>query len=77
MSSADASLQALEARLEDLEVRYAYLERLIADLDSVVRQTADEMAGVKSVVRTLKERAEAEDSLVEKGTPQQERPPHY
>jgi uncharacterized coiled-coil protein SlyX len=77
MSSPDAELTALTSRLEDLEVRYAYLERLMADLDAVVRQTADEMVGVKQVLLALKARVEAEDDLVEKGSLEQERPPHY
>ncbi len=70
-------LNALSQRLEDLEVRYSYLERLLGDLDSVVRQTADEMVAIKRVVSTLEERAKADDNSIVPGTLEEEKPPHY
>ncbi len=73
MSSADALTQ----RLEDLEVRYAYLERLIVELDSVVRETADELAAVKVVVVELRKQAEVAAGETKHQSLQEEKPPHY
>ncbi len=77
MSSTDDTLRDLTTRLEDLEVRYAYLERLMSDLDGIVRETADELTSVRKVVVDLHRRAEAEKEQLKFGSPEDEKPPHY
>jgi uncharacterized coiled-coil protein SlyX len=77
MSSSEQHDPSLIQRIEDLEVRYAYLERLMADLDGVVRETADELAEIKAVVKTLHERAKSEDNAIVPGSLEEEKPPHY
>jgi uncharacterized coiled-coil protein SlyX len=67
----------LMARVEDLEVRYAYLERLLQDLDTVVRETADELVRIGRVVTELRRQAESTSSEVPRRSAEEERPPHY
>ncbi len=68
---------ALDQRLEDLEVRMAYLEHALGELDAVVRQTADELARIKPVVHALRKRAEDQAEFIPKRSAEEEKPPHY
>ncbi|MFH1467091.1 MAG: SlyX family protein [Pseudomonadota bacterium] len=77
MSTDDGTYASLLARIEDLEVRYAYLERLLGELDGVIRETADELARVGRVVTELRHRAEAEADQVQRRSAEEEKPPHY
>ena len=62
-----------EERLIELEARIAHQDRIIADLDDVVREFADR---VQAVERELAELRETTASAAESGPPD-ESPPHY
>ncbi len=59
-------------RLMDLEIKVAYLEKLVAELDGVVREQA---ALVARLTLAIDQRAES--TGVEMGAPLDEKPPHY
>lgn len=59
-------------RLMDLEIKVAYLEKLVAELDGVVREQATLVARLATA---LEQRGES--SGVEVGAPLDEKPPHY
>lgn len=63
---------SLENRIIDLETRVAYQDKLIAELDGVIREFADR---VEILERQVKE-AEA-NSTSAGDNPANERPPHY
>lgn len=68
----------MQDRLENLEVKMAYLERHLAELDAVVRELADHLADVRkdlAAVRTAQAAPPAEESEAE--GPIYEVPPHY
>jgi uncharacterized coiled-coil protein SlyX len=77
MSGSEELHAGLRARIEDLEVRCAYLERLLAELDAVVRETADELGRVGRVVADLRRQAESAASDVPWRSAEEEKPPHY
>ncbi len=58
-------------RVDEMEIRMAWYERQLSELDSVVRGLFDEVARLKREVATLSEAAEPETG------PASERPPHY
>lgn len=60
-------------RIIELEMRIAHQDRIIADLDDVVREFADRVIALERVVEQLRE-AVAED---EETGPGDEPPPHY
>jgi uncharacterized coiled-coil protein SlyX len=61
-----------EARLDDLEVRYTYLERAVRDLDQVVIELRAQVDRLQREVGQLLAAAEEEGS-----SPENEKPPHY
>ena len=64
-------------RLEDVEVRMAYLEHMVAELNEVVRQTADDLAGMRQIVVSLQRAAKEGEGESQRHSLQEERPPHY
>lgn len=65
-----------ERRLEDLEVKLSFQEKLLSDLDDVVRQTRDALEALRRDVRALTE--ELERGRPEAPVPPEEEvPPHY
>jgi len=60
-------------RIEDLEVKVAYLEARLADLDDVLREFADKVVTLEREVKRLRQAADA-DPLTGDGI---EKPPHY
>lgn len=60
-------------RVDELEVKVAFVEARLLDLDDVVRELADQLAALRHEVESLRERVEAEDLT---GTAP-EKPPHY
>jgi uncharacterized coiled-coil protein SlyX len=58
-------------RTEELEVKIAYLEKLIADLDEVVREQGDRIATLSRDVREMRE------EILPVGPEDLEAPPHY
>ncbi|TVQ92684.1 MAG: SlyX family protein [Deltaproteobacteria bacterium] len=61
----------MQRRVEDLEVKVAYLEKLIEDLDEVVRSQAD---AIDRLARELKELREEVVDVEDEG---HQVPPHY
>ena len=59
-------------RLMDLEVKVAFQERLLAELDEVIQQLRGELEALQGDVRALTEALEAH-----RGQVVDEKPPHY
>lgn len=64
----------LDERVEDLEVRLAFQDRLIRELDALVRTFGDRLDDVQ---RELKELKQAVRSPEQPLGPANEPPPHY
>jgi uncharacterized coiled-coil protein SlyX len=64
----------MEDRIVDLEVRLAYQDKIIADLDEVVRAFADRVIKLERELDVVKETLKT--GVPEVG-PQDEKPPHY
>jgi SlyX protein len=64
-----------EDRLTNLEVRYAYLERTVGDLDQVVIELRGEIAKLKRELKDLSGAVREGDD--NRAPPQDEKPPHY
>jgi uncharacterized coiled-coil protein SlyX len=62
----------LDSRFEALEIKIAYVEKSVADLDEVVRLLADQM---QELARDLRELREERSSGVDRQSV--EVPPHY
>lgn len=63
-------------RIDDLEVRYAFQEDTLRQLDEVVRQLGDELRALKAEVTELR----AQLAETPEGAPnklEDEKPPHY
>ena len=61
----------MDDRLVDLEVKLAYQDRLIADLDALVRTFGDRLD------KTERELAQLKQTIAVPPGPANERPPHY
>lgn len=65
----------MDERVDDLEVRMAFLEKSIEDLDGVVRELGDHLHAMRDELKGLREafgrNIEASKDLSE------ERPPHW
>lgn len=48
----------MESRFENLEVKVAFLEKSLEELDEVVRDLSDELAESRSEIKWLRERVE-------------------
>lgn len=57
-------------RLDQLEVKLAYLERHLLDLDEVVRAVADDVQRLRTEVADLRDTGADDPSAMDK-------PPHY
>ncbi|MDX2088720.1 MAG: SlyX family protein [Kofleriaceae bacterium] len=64
----------LREHLVDLEVKLAYQERLIRDLDALVREFGTRLDGAMRELETLKQTVRSGDVPL---GPAGERPPHY
>ena len=60
-------------RVTDLEVKLAFVERHVLDLDAVVRDLADQVERMQKELAALRDVAMPQ----EKSTAESERPPHY
>lgn len=58
-------------RTDELEIKIAYLEKLIADLDEVVREQADRIDAMG------RDMSELRDELLPMSDEAPEAPPHY
>jgi SlyX protein len=64
----------MEERLVELEIRIAYQERMLAELDAVVREFAERTAKLERELAEL--RASVQSASPEAG-PHDDKPPHY
>jgi SlyX protein len=64
----------MENRIVELEIKVAYQDRLIADLDGVVKQFADR---VELLERRIKELEDTAKNPPEHIGPADDPPPHY
>lgn len=63
----------MERRVEDLEVKIAFLESTIDDLNDVLRTFADRVVKLESELKTLRETLDLERNVEGGHQP----PPHY
>jgi SlyX protein len=61
----------MERRMEEVEVKVAYLENLIEELDAVVRLQADRLDALQREIVELRDELPGGEAL------EDERPPHY
>lgn len=67
-----------DRRLEDMEVKIAFLEHTLSELDGVVRELADDNTRLKREVLELRERMQAAMGNGEAMDPERYQvPPHY
>lgn len=64
-------------RLEQIEVRIAYLEQANAQLSDVVFEQRKEIESLRAQLTTMTQRFEASQSAPTAYTAEEERPPHY
>ena len=64
--------ETTQERIEDLEVRLSYQDKVLAELDGVVREFAKRVEHLERYVRELRE-----SSATGEIGPADEKPPHY
>lgn len=64
----------MERRLEDLEVKLAFVERHLEELDQLVRGTLDAMDALRREVKTIRDQ---KDVVSARGPLEEEVPPHH
>lgn len=64
-------------RLEQVEVRIAYLEQANGELSDVVYKLRQELEQLRAELATMTQRWEASQSAPTAYTAEQEKPPHY
>jgi SlyX protein len=64
-----------DRRVDELEIRYAHLERLVQDLSDVIWKQQRELDALKETTRQLREKVTVDPGLVDAS--RNERPPHY
>ena len=70
--------QTPDPRIQDMEVKIAFLEHALSQLDEVVREVADDNVRLKREVAELRERLQAAMGTGEAMDPERYQvPPHY
>lgn len=64
--------KSLSERVEELEIRSAFQENLLRDLDEVIRSQADQIDQLQRELISLREQIAQEGEA-----PEDEKPPHY
>ena len=64
-------------RLEQVEVRIAFLEQANGELSDVLYQLRQELEALRAELATMSQRWEAAQSAPTTYTAEQEKPPHY
>jgi len=67
--------KTLSARLDDLEVRYAFQDETVRQLDEVLRDQANEIASLRAQLKTVSE--QLKETLGPEAPPEEQVPPHY
>lgn len=70
-------MSAPDTRIEDLEVKVAFLEHTLSQLDEVVRELADDNVALKRQVVELTERVKAASQGADIDASPHQVPPHY
>ncbi len=65
----------LATRLDDLEVRYAFQEETIRQLDEVIRDMSTQVERLKSELKSVRE--QLKETLGPEAPPEEQVPPHY
>jgi SlyX protein len=73
----DTDMSNSEERLINLEARFAWLERHIADQDKAMAEMADEARRLRREIEGLRERLAQSGGAGEGGDPEEPPPPHY
>jgi uncharacterized coiled-coil protein SlyX len=66
----------MQRHVEDLEIKVAFLEKHLLDLDAVVRELADTISVLQADIIELRETATT-DGDAQPSTLEDEVPPHY
>ena len=64
-----------ESRIEDLEVRFAFQDETIQQLDLVIQQQALEIERLRNEIKTVRE--QLKETLGPDAPPEEQVPPHY
>lgn len=67
----------MEERLTDVEIKLAFLERLVAELDDVVRDLGARVDTLRDEIAVVRERATAASAEEGASPSSHEPPPHY
>ena len=67
----------MSERLEQIEVKIAYLEQANAQLSDVVYRQRQEIEALRDKLAALSDRFESSQSASTPYTPEDEKPPHY
>lgn len=67
----------MDERLDQIEVRIAWLEQANGELSDVVYQQRQELAALRERLALLTDRLEAAQTQATAYTPEDEKPPHY
>ena len=65
----------IAARIEDLEVRFAFQDETIHQLDAVIQQQALEIERLRNELSTVRE--QLKETLGPEAPPEEQVPPHY
>ena len=70
----DATIEALTERCDDLEIKLAFQDKLVRDLDELVRALGDRLVAAEREIAALKESLRSPETPL---GPSNEPPPHY
>lgn len=68
------TIEALTERCEDLEIKLAFQDKLVRDLDELVRAMGDRLAAAERELAALREAIRSPEPVL---GPPSEPPPHY
>ena len=69
------SSEDLQKRLEDLEVKFAFQEDTVHQLDQVIQEQATQIHALKNELKTVRE--QLKETLGPEAPPEEQVPPHY
>lgn len=67
----------MQQRIEQLEIKVAFLEEANTQLSDMVYRQQQELAALRAHLATISSRFEAAQSQLTQYTAEQEKPPHY
>ncbi len=67
--------KTLAERLDDLEVRYAFQEETIRQLDEVIQDSSAQIERLKNELKSVRE--QLKETLGPEAPPEEQVPPHY